>query len=166
MMPRSLTISACFVFLSILAYTKADLNLQESGVNGISRNSQKKENAYLVEENFNKPLKADCKCTGGKCVTENGEKVCKCPPEYGVLDKRSCKACECGEGSNCTFTCTGWLSCKEIKKCICKEGYEEKSGKCVGPCPSKILDRECKGDTAMPRFTLDSHSNVEMQITV
>ncbi|GIY32203.1 uncharacterized protein CDAR_119661 [Caerostris darwini] len=73
---------------------------------------------------------AACKCTGGKCITENGKKVCKCPPGYGDAGG-ICKACECGEGSNCTFTCNGWFCFNQTKKCICKEGYEEISGKCV-----------------------------------
>ncbi|GIY01333.1 hypothetical protein CEXT_491731 [Caerostris extrusa] len=96
----------------------------------VSKNSIEENQTDIHSIHSNSQL-PECKCTGEKCVFENGEEFCKCPPEYGVLDKGSCKACECGEGSNCTFTCSSRFSCKEIKKCICKEGYEGKSGKCV-----------------------------------
>ncbi|GIY44141.1 EGF-like domain-containing protein [Caerostris darwini] len=133
MTSRSLTVSACFVFLYLLAYTKADFNLREEDVNELSRNSEENESSYLAEENFNRPLKAACKCTGGKCVTENGEEVCKCPPEFGDANGK-CKACQCGTGSNCTFTCSGLWCLSRTKKCICKEGYKIIAGKCYGPC--------------------------------
>ncbi|GIY23968.1 hypothetical protein CEXT_51211 [Caerostris extrusa] len=107
MSSRNLTISACFVVLSLLAYTKADFNLREEDVNGLNRNSEENENA--------------CECTGGKCVTEKGKQVCKCPPEYGVASGKSCKACECGEGSNCTFTCKNWFCLSYTKNASAKK---------------------------------------------
>ncbi|GIY94196.1 protocadherin Fat 1, partial [Caerostris extrusa] len=69
------------------------------------------------------------------------KEVCKCPPEYDVLDGK-CKACNCGAGSNCTFTCSGWLCWYPTKECICKEGYKEISGTCVGPCSTNPCKNE------------------------
>ncbi|GBN85479.1 Protocadherin Fat 1 [Araneus ventricosus] len=39
--------------------------------------------------------------------------------------------CECGPDSNCTHS--AWF---QPRKCICKPGYWEDGGKCVGPCTS------------------------------
>ncbi|GIX70670.1 hypothetical protein CEXT_58641 [Caerostris extrusa] len=67
------------------------------------------------KENFNGPLKADCKYTGEECVTEKGKAAKKCKPEYGDKDG-TCTACNCGAGSNCTFTCNNWLCWYPTKK--------------------------------------------------
>ncbi|GIY15794.1 hypothetical protein CDAR_588872 [Caerostris darwini] len=108
---------ACIVFISAANVLRANSVQEAEDINLM----------YLDQP-------APCKCTGGKCVTVNGKEVCKCPPEYGIVDDKSCKACQCGEGSNCTFTCNGMLCFSTTKKCICKEGYKEISGKCYGPC--------------------------------
>ncbi|KFM71842.1 Tenascin-X, partial [Stegodyphus mimosarum] len=73
---------------------------------------------------------AGCHCKNGECIVDdNGRQVCQCPPEFGLYKATECKACNCGDGSNCTFS-PGFFS--DGKKCICKEGYGDRNGKCIG----------------------------------
>ncbi|GFT57871.1 fibropellin-1 [Nephila pilipes] len=72
---------------------------------------------------------AECKCVKGKCELKDGNTVCVCPPEFGLLTSSFCKACECGKGANCTFESTGWFSTKTI--CICPKDYREVNEKCL-----------------------------------
>ncbi|XP_035223668.1 delta-like protein 1, partial [Stegodyphus dumicola] len=74
---------------------------------------------------------AGCSCKNGKCVVnEKGKEVCECPPEFGYYTSTICKACECGKGSNCTFSGL-WTT---TKTCICKKGYKAEKDICKGPC--------------------------------
>ncbi|GIY63817.1 hypothetical protein CDAR_545561, partial [Caerostris darwini] len=55
----------------------------------VSKNSIEENQTDIHSIHSNYQLAA-CKCTGGKCVTENGKEVCKCPPEYGEIEGK-CK---------------------------------------------------------------------------
>ncbi|GBN50486.1 hypothetical protein AVEN_176432-1 [Araneus ventricosus] len=65
-------------------------------------------------------------CKNGNCVNEGGKDICKCNPGYGNYGETTCRDCDCGPDSNCTFS--GPFG---QKKCICKPGYREVHGKCV-----------------------------------
>ncbi|GBM43850.1 hypothetical protein AVEN_256724-1 [Araneus ventricosus] len=78
-----------------------------------------------------------CVCKNGNCVNEGGKHICKCDPGYGNSRGTSCKACECGPDSNCTFS-----GLFQQKKCICKPGYFAVDGKCVA-CVSICKNGNC-----------------------
>ncbi|XP_035232437.1 24 kDa ookinete surface protein-like [Stegodyphus dumicola] len=102
---------------------------------------------------------ANCKCINGKCVlNENGENVCKCPPEFSHYTPTECKECDCGEESSCTFS----KGTYKRKTCVCKEGYwlrgskckicKCENGKCVEIEPGKTI---CQ---CPPEFSLYLHN--------
>ncbi|XP_035215869.1 fibropellin-3-like [Stegodyphus dumicola] len=89
------------------------------------------EQINLVENSTAVKQKASCKCENGHCVVNtDGRAVCQCPPEFFLDDDNTCKACHCGQGSNCTIE----GDILKFKLCICKEGYKTGMFTCIGPC--------------------------------